>query len=42
MAKSNKKEQLANRANILSFKPLVDDHVDITNYQDKSIWDKDF
>ena len=35
MAKRNKKEQLVNRAKIMSFKPLVDDHVGNTNYQDK-------
>ena len=42
MAKRNKKEQLVNRAKIMSFKLLVDDHVDNTNYQDKSYWNKDF
>ena len=30
------------RVKIMSFKQLVDDHVDTINYQDKSNWDKDF
>ena len=42
MANSNKMEQLVNRAKIMSFKPLVDDHVGNTNYQDKYYWNKDF
>ena len=37
-----KKEQLVYRVKIMSFKLLVDDHVDTINYQDKSSWDKDF
>ena len=42
MAKKKKKEQPVSRAKITSSKPLVDDHVGNTNYQDESNWNKDF